>query len=271
MLIELYGKAGALCESARLGHQQCPLIVRPTSEDNITAHLVHCLRTLNPRHWVSDFLNTALWCERFPRQVYRRFRIEPWVSKPAFPRSLVPWTEGGSQIDIQLTWENQPTTVFIEAKYGSALSGRTNQNDGSHGYSSDQLARNVRVGLYECGYYRTNALFESAPRDFAVIVLAPDTGQTLVRKYRNLDKLKAAIPNSDRIHWPTVPFVGEIGYRDIRNLLLARRRFYSRSERHVIDALVEYLTFKHQTRPNRLGLPIATGTDEHGCRGHSPF
>lgn len=262
MLVELHGKAGTLCEPARLGQQKCPLIVRPTSEDNVTAHLVHVLRLLSPRHWVSDVLNAALGCDRFRRQVYRRFRVEPWVKKPPFPRHLIPWTEGGSEIDIQLTWDNPPTTVFVECKYGSALGGRTNQNDGSHGFPSDQLVRNIRVGLHECGYYRANALFDSEPRDFAVIVLAPTTGYPLVREYRDLDRLKNAIPHGGRIAWPVTPFVGEIGYRDIRNVLLARRRFTTRAERHVIDQLVEYLTFKHQTRPNRVGLPVTAG--QHG-------
>jgi len=265
MLVELHGKAGTLCQPARLGQQHCPLIVRPTSEDNVTAHLVNALRTINPRQWVSDFLNAALGCARFPRQVYRRFRIEPWVGKSSFPRHLIPWVEGGSEIDVQISWENPPTTVFVECKYGSALSNRTNQNDGSHGFPSDQLVRNIRVGLHECGYYPTNALFECEPRDFAVILLAPETGTALVQEYRDLDRLKIAIPQSDRITWPVTPFVGEIGYRDIRNLLLTRRRFTTRAEKHVIDQFVEYLMFKHHTRPNRVGLPMAN--DEHDLAG----
>ncbi len=271
MLVELHGKAGALCEPARLGHQKCPLIVRPTSEDNVTAHVVHALRLLSPRHWVSDLLNAALGCDRFPRQVYRRFRIEPWVSKPPFPRELVPWKEGGTQVDVQLSWENPPTTVFVEAKYGSALSGRTNQNDGSLGFPSDQLARNIRVGLHECGYYRANALFEAEPRDFAVVLLAPETGTPQVREYRDPDRLAKAIPHGDRLTWPRTPFVGEIGYKGVRNLLLARRRFTTRTERRVIDALLEYLAFKHRTRPHRSGLPVVTEPDHPDCCGHSPL
>ncbi|HEX4611692.1 MAG TPA: hypothetical protein VH092_26080, partial [Urbifossiella sp.] len=265
------GKAGALCEPARLGRQKCPLIVRPTSEDNVTAHLVHALRLLNPRHWVSDLLNTALGGERFRRQVYRRFRVEPWVGKSPFSRHLIPWAEGGSEIDVQLSWENPPTTVFVEAKYGSALSGRTNRNDGSHGFPSDQLVRNIRVGLYECGYYQTGTLFTSEPREFAVILLAPDTGMPLVREYRDPDRLSKAIPYGDRITWPRTPFVGEIGYKDIRNVLILRRRFSTRAERHVIDQFVEYLMFKHQTRPNRTGLPMAAGTGDPASCGDPPF
>lgn len=271
MLIELRGKAGSLCQPAKLGHQHCPLIVRSTSEDNISAHLVQALGTLNPRHWVSDFLNRALGRDRFPRQVYRHFRIESWVGKSPFPRDLVPWTEGGTEVDIQLTWENPPTTVFVECKYGSALGNRTNRNDGSYGFPSDQLVRNVRVGLHDCGFYRTTALFHTSPRDFAVIVLAPDPGQPLVTEYRDPDKLKAAIPHSDRITWPLAPFVGEIGYHGIRQVLLTRRRFTSRPERLVIDSLVEYLAYKHQTRPRRSGLPLVPPPEEFGDGGRSPM
>lgn len=269
MLVELHGKAGTLCQPAKLGQLHCPLIVRPTSEDNVSAHLVHGLRLLNPRNWVSDFLNSALGWERFPRQIYRKFRIEPWVGKSPFPRDLIPWREGGTEVDIQLTWENPPTTIFIEAKYGSPLSGRTNGNDGSHGYPSDQLVRNIRVGLHECGYYLGNALFEMSPRQFAVVVLAPETGNPLVKEYRNPDRLKEAIPHGDRIDWPRNPFVGEIGYRDIRNVLLSRRRFASKAERSIVDGLIEYLTFKHQSRPNRTGLPMTSNQTVLGESRHS--
>jgi hypothetical protein len=263
VLIELHRKAGTLCQPARQGRLHCPLIVRPTSEDNVTGHLVTVLRALNPRHWVSDLLNQALGTERFRRQVYRRFRIKPWVGKPPFPRELLHWDEGGTEVDIQLTWENPPTTVYVECKFGSPLSTRTNQNDGSHGYPGDQLSRNIRVGLHECGYYQTNALFESAPRDFAVVVLAPVTGRPLVREYRDPERLRHAIPHSDRINfWPRFPFVGEIGYSDIRHVLRDRRRFYTRAERSLIDALLEYLDYKGQSRPNRSGYSPTTAIDD---------
>lgn len=271
MQIELHRKGGTLCQPAKQGRLHCPLIVRPISEDNVTGHLVTVLQALNPRHWVSDLLNTALGTTRFRRQVYRRFRIKPWVEKPPFPRSLVPWDEGGTEVDIQLTWENPPTTVCVECKFGSPLSTRTSQNDGSHGFPGDQLVRNIRVGLWDTGHYQSNALFESAPRDFAAIVLAPVTGQPLVREYRDPEMLRRAIPQSDRIYpWPRPTFVGEIGYTDIRHVLRDRRRFYTRAERYLIDALLEYLDFKGQSRPNRSGYPPPTATDDRNESRQSP-
>lgn len=168
MLVELHTKGGNLCLHAKEGKIHCPLIVRPTSEDVVTGQIVQSLSLINPRHWVSDLLNEALGMRQFSRQIYRKFRIEPWVGKPPFPRELLKWDEGSTEVDVQITWENPPTTIFIEAKYGSKLSAGTANNNGQHGFPSDQLVRNIRVGLHECGYYRTNALFETQRRNFAV-------------------------------------------------------------------------------------------------------
>ena len=145
MLIEQRGKAGTLCQPARVGHLHCPLIVRATSEDNITAHLVHALRTLNPRHWLSDLLNTALGADRFRRQVYRNLRIEPWVRQPPYPRHLIPWDEGATEVDVCITWENPATTVYVEAKYGCGLSKDTSRNHGQFGFPADQENPSARV------------------------------------------------------------------------------------------------------------------------------
>lgn len=103
MLTELYGKGGCLCGPAREGKLRCPLIVRPTSEDVITGELAQALRILNPRWWLLDILNEALGAPRFRRQVYRRFRIEPWVNQPRYPRELLPYDEGSTQVDAVFT------------------------------------------------------------------------------------------------------------------------------------------------------------------------
>jgi hypothetical protein len=66
---------------------------------------------------------------------------------------LLPWDEGSTQIDLTIQWENPPTTVYVEMKYGSDVSTKTAGDNGQHGYPSDQLIRNVRVGLMECGWF----------------------------------------------------------------------------------------------------------------------
>ena len=171
MLTELRGKGGNLCSHARSGEIRCPLIVRPTSEDVITGQIFQSLSYLNPRWWLPDLLNAGLGSNRFRRQYFRDLKIRLWQNQPCYPRELLPWDEGSSQIDVVISWETPATTVFIKAKYGSALSASVAGDNGQFGYPSDQLIRNIRVGLLQAGYFdRGEQLFDQPARDFVVLV-----------------------------------------------------------------------------------------------------
>ncbi|QDT29902.1 hypothetical protein Enr10x_52590 [Gimesia panareensis] len=245
MLTELGGKGGCLCEPAKSGSLRCPLIVRPTSEDVITGHLFGTLRAINPRWWLPDFLNQALGVERFRRQVFRNLRIELWQKQPAFPRWLIPWDEGQTEVDVVITWENPPTTVFIEMKYGSPLSGSTVHNNGHAGYPSDQLIRNARVGLYQCGWYVEDKLFEFPSRDFNLILLSPKMGNPLVEQYRDLDKFQEAIPHSDKLaSLPSDSFIGEMSYSGTIDIARTNHRFMNKTEQRLTDQLKSYIDLK---------------------------
>jgi hypothetical protein len=251
MLAELHNKAGSLCEPARSGQLRCPLIVRGSSEDVVTDHIVVTLRLLNPRWWLADLLNGALGTNRFDRQFYRRFRIEPWCNQAKYPRELLPYDEGSTQVDCLLSWANPPTTVYIEAKYGSNLSASTANGDASQGYPTDQLIRNIRVGLHACGYFQDDALFDLTPRDFVVVLLSPVKGHPLVRRYRDESLLRAAIPHSDRlITLPRSPFIGELDYADIIAVLRRQAKFFTRPERTAAEMLIAYLQFKRRHMPS---------------------
>jgi hypothetical protein len=250
MLTELRGKGGCLCQPAKEGNLRCPLIIRPTSEDVITGHLVQVLRVLNPYWWLSDLLNKAVGANRFRRQIYRRLRIEPWQNKPPYPRDLLPWDEGSTQVDCTITWENPPTTVYLEAKYGSDLSAKTARNNGQHGFPSDQLVRNARVGLLECGWFQTTQLFKTKPRDFTLLLISPRIGHPLVECYRDPVQLKAAIPSGDRLPLlPRLPFIGELEFRDIVKILKRQSRWFGRAERQLIEDLITYLEYKLSNVP----------------------
>src|SRR5205085_617948 len=103
-------------------------------------------------------------------------------------QELLPWEEGSTQIDAVIRWENPPTTVYVEMKYGSELSMKTAQS-GSE-YPADQLIRNVRVGLLECGYFRQQTLWHDRKRQFAVLVVSPHKHQPLVETYRNVETVR---------------------------------------------------------------------------------
>lgn len=252
-MTEILGKGGNFCSHARVGEIRCPLIVRPNSEDVITGHVFQALGYLNPRWWLPDLLNTALGTCRFRRQFFRRLRMELWRNQPCYPRELLPWDEGSTQVDIVLTWENPPTTVFIEAKYGSGLSANVAGDDGRSGYPSDQLIRNIRVGLLQAGYFdRGKELFAEPPRDFVVLVFSPTRGHPLVDRYRDPQRLRSAIPHSDRLRGlPRGPFVGQFDYGDINAILRRQGRWMNRAERQVIEDLTDYLEFKRSNLPTR--------------------
>ena len=263
MLTELRGKGGNLCSHAKSGEIRCPLIVRPISEDVITANIFQSLGYLNPRWWLPDILNAGLGANRFRRQFFRDLKIRLWQNQPCYPKELLPWYEGSSQIDTLISFENPPTTVYIEAKYGSALSTSVAGDDGRSGYPSDQLIRNIRVGLLQTGYFDLGEqLFDQPPRDFVVLLMAPLKGHPLVDKYRDQQNLRKAIPHSDRLTGlPRGPFVGEIDYDDIQSILANQARWMSTPERRVVADLTEYLEFKRSNLPNKTSLksPRPTG------------
>lgn len=259
MLAEMNGKGGTLCAQARAGDIRCPLIVRPTSEDVITGHLFQALGHLNPRWWLADLLNAGLGNGRFRRQVYRRLKIKLWANQPHYPPGLLPWPEGSTQVDVVITWENPPTTVFLEMKYQSGLSTSVSGDDGTSGFPSDQLIRNIRVGLHQAGYFRQgHQLFAQPARDFVALVVAPTKGHPLVARYRDDGCLRSAIPHADQlIGLPRGPFVGELAFRDIIELLGRQARWFGRAERRIAADLGDYLGFKLSSRDDRPGRPAA--------------
>ena len=211
----------------------------------VTGHLFGILKVLNPRWWLPDFLNRGLGAERFRRQVFRKFRVDVWQKQRSYPRHQLHWDEGLTEVDVVITWENPATTVFIEMKYGSALSATTIHNDGKNGFPSDQLIRNARIGLWENGWFDEKLLFDIPTRDFVLLLVTPTGGNPLVSEYRHPERLRAAIPQGDRLsNLPEGPFIGELSYLGIVQLLKDQRRWMTKTERGLVDDLTEYLGFK---------------------------
>lgn len=261
MLTELSGKGGSLCRHAKEGKIRCPLMIRSSSEDVLTGNLFQSLQVINPRWWLPDLLNRGLVQQAFRRQHFRRFRIRLWESKPAYPRELLPWKEGRTQVDVTLSWENPPTTVYFEMKYGSDLSASTVHSSSRHGYPTDQLIRNLRVGLWETGYFDLPRLplGRSPERDFLVFLVGLSKEHPLVRTYQSVERVKASIPKSRLLRClPREPFVGEISYRDIVEILGSSKRFLNPTERAVANQLIDYLSWKMAHRPRQITSGEAT-------------
>ena len=117
--------------------------------------------------------------------------------------------------------------------------------NGHAGFPSDQLIRNIRVGLLECGWFSKDDLVAVPPRDFVCILLAPSKGNELVRYYPNPENVMAAIPHNDKlVGLPKTPFVGELTYGDLIRVLKRQRPRFTRPEKQLVDHLIEYLEYK---------------------------
>ena len=107
-------------------------------------------------------------------------------------------------------------------KFCSDLSARTANNIGQHGYPADQLIRNARLGLFQCGYLQSKRLFTATRRDFVLLLVSPRKEHPLVKRYRDPNQLRAAIPHGDQFRGlPRLPFIGELSYGDVIGLLQA--------------------------------------------------
>jgi hypothetical protein len=203
------------------------------------------LQAIAPRYWLPQLLNAGLGTQRFRTQVYRNLRIELWQRQPQMPKHLLPWTEGSTEVDVVIKWENPPTTVFLEMKYRSELSETTTHNVGSKGYPSDQLIRNIRVGLYQCGWYDEPRLFEMPKRDFAVLLVSPRPQTEVVDKYRHPQQLKDSIPHGELLtELPSRPFVGQLGYHSILDVLHKQSSKMNWNEQRLVEQLRTYLGLK---------------------------
>ncbi len=246
MLVEIGGKGGRVCQPALDGELRCPLIIRPNSEDAITGNLFGALQAVHPRRWLPHLLNAALGTNRFRTQVYRDLRVSLWQKQPRMAAHLLPWREGSTEVDVVITWENPATTVFVEAKYRSALSEQTTNNSGGEGYPSDQLIRNARVGLYRSGWYDQPRLFEDDRRDFVLVLLSPAPEQELVERYRDPAVLRQSIPHGERLlsGLPRLPFIGSISFEEVASVISTQRPLMTWSERVLSGQLIDYLGHK---------------------------
>ena len=86
------------------------------------------------------------------------------------------------------------------------------------------------------------------------ILPALRTENPLVRRYSRKDNLRRANPHSERLAGlPREPYVGEIGYGKIREVLRSRGSFLTRAERGGVESLDQYLSFKKRQAPVRGG------------------
>jgi hypothetical protein len=110
----------------------CPLIVRTTSEDLLTANVFGILKNLDPTIWLRRFLGEAIKGKDFSRHTFENLSFEFWKKyRPPINRAV---REGTSEVDVTLSYKDG--VIFIEAKYLAPISQRT-----THDSDRNQIIR----------------------------------------------------------------------------------------------------------------------------------
>ena len=254
--VELANKGGQVCKHAKAANGiKCPLIVRPTSEDVITGSVFGLLKHIRPHLWVGPLLNLGLGTARFRQVWYKDFQIHFWKKVEPFPPELLDFKEGRTEVDVQLSFENPPTTVWIEAKYLSPLAKGTANSD------TDQALRGIRTLLAATGHITTPKLFPRPKRNAIWLALLVAKPEPIVDQYRDQPHLMTAIGRPEAItSFPPTPFVGTITWDDVRAVLKTSQSTMIPIERSISLSVDTYLDLKmKQAAVERSGRLMSIG------------
>lgn len=256
--VELYGKQGRVCSRDYRNGNGCPLIVRPTSEDVLTANVFGILRRLRPSLWLRSLLSEAFETKRFNTCSMKSLDVAFWQDLPPPPARL---REGWSQPDLVIRFAD--TMILVEAKYRAGFSKRT-----THDEHRDQLARLLDVAFaaaVDGQFFR---------RDPWVLVIGVGEEPELVERYRDERTLREALAHYERfgdaaaIARTMSQRVGYVSWQTLAGILAASALRSREMERGFLEDLVAYIKHKVRTaslsheKLRQLALPLAPEKSE---------
>lgn len=163
-------KAGRICNRDYRKGDGCPLIVRQTSEDVLTANVFGTLRNLRPSLWLDPVLAYAFPNQRLPACEGSELQVGFWRSLE--PPSNRKGKEGPTEPDVLFSFRG--ILILVEAKYGSAFAARTSLDA-----RRDQVIRLIDVAY---SHAVGEQLFQRAP--YVLVVGAWMQEPPLVTRYR---------------------------------------------------------------------------------------
>lgn len=231
LVIELEGngrKAGHVCSRDYRNGPSCPLIVRQTSEDVLTANVFGVLRRLRPVLWLRPMLQSAFPRHRVHASAMQTVDVHFWApTAPPLARTI---PEGETEVDVLVRFDS--TALFIEAKFLSELATGT-----THDRRRDQLARLVDVAYATC---REAQMFPEMP--FVLVLGLTEKEPELVTRYRRPEALREMLSGE-----PTAaarlmaPRLGYVSWGVLRQILLAQLALAFPMERGFLGDVAAYI------------------------------
>jgi hypothetical protein len=242
MLLELarHGrKAGHVCHRSYRNGPSCPLILRTTSEDAMTANVFGILRWIRPTLWLRPLLNQAFATRKFRTCSLRDLGFSFWHSVPAPTAKAA--IEGESEIDVLV--RSRALAVLIEAKYQAPLASRT-----AHDQERNQVIRLLDVAFE---LTTTGQMFTRTP--YVLVLGSAAREPELVTRYRDPVRVEEAL--SHRRKYPDYRVIARrlsrsLAYASWTELASIIELAIPRAgalERGLLSDVVSYLRVKMET------------------------
>lgn len=171
-------KTGSVCPRDYRNGPSCPLIVRTSSEDVLTATVFGILRRLRPSLWLRPLLVRAFGSS-FRRVPMGDLDVLFWPS--VAPPDELAGSEGATEPDVLLRFGDY--AVFIEAKFLSPLAERTTNDP-----HRDQVVRLIDVAYWS---NMADRLFTTTP--FVLVLGLDEDTPELVARYKDSRALADAL------------------------------------------------------------------------------
>lgn len=238
IIFELYKSTGKkVCPPFHVRKGNCPLIVRTTSEDLLTANVFGILKNLDPKIWLRRLLGEAIKGQDFSHHTFENLSFEFWKKyRPPINRAT---KEGLSEVDVTLSYNDG--VIFIEAKYLAPISPRT-----THDPHRNQIIRYLDLAAYH------HLNYPGGVREFYLILIT-DTEDSpwILTHYRLPKNLLEGLTGpglfGSRKDLITIlaKGMGWISWHQLKEILKnAREELRTPVEKRFLDDLIAYLAYK---------------------------
>jgi hypothetical protein len=237
IIFELFKSSGKkVCPPNYVRKSNCPLIVRTTSEDLLTANVFGILKNLDPKIWLTRLLGEAIGKD-FSNHSYENLRFAFWKKyRPPVNRK---YREGISEVDVTISYKDG--VIFIEAKYLAPVNLRT-----THDIRRDQVIRYLDLATY---HYLNHP--DRVTEFYLVLITDTEKPPWILTRYRYTQNLLKGLTNPGFFK-PTVDIsyllskgTGWLSWRQLKAILeTTREEFRTQVERKFVEDLIVYLDYK---------------------------
>ena len=238
IIFELFKSSGKkVCPPNYVRKSNCPLIVRTTSEDLLTANVFGILKNLDPNIWLRRFLGEAIKGRDFSQHTFENLSFEFWKRyRPPLNRK---YREGISEVD--LTISHKDGIIFIEAKYLALVSLKTSNDP-----RRDQIIRYLDLAAY---HYLNHP--DSVKEFYFVLIIDSEKPPRILTRYRYNQNLIKGLTDVGLFKPPVdtgrllSKGIGWLSWSQVKKMLeITKGHFRTEAERKFVGDLIVYLDYK---------------------------